>query len=71
MVMAAEYVISLLRCSAHECLLYYTLQPKYAVETKEGYSAVKKQLRKEMCINFQVHTQNEILKNTPNNHFIV
>ena len=51
--------------------LYYTLQPKYAVETKEGYSAVKKQLRKEMCINFQVHTQNGILKNTPNNHFIV
>ena len=40
-------------------ILYYTLQPKYdAVETKEGYSAVKEQLRKEMCTDFQVHTQN-------------
>ena len=27
-----------------------------AVETKEGYSAVKKYLRKEMCINFQVQS---------------
>ena len=62
--MAAEYVCHItLRCSAHECLIYVCIIPCSpstidAVETKEGYSAVKKHLRKEMCIDFQVNTQN-------------
>ena len=42
-----------------------------AVETKEGYSAVKEQLRKKLCINFQVNTQNWMRKNTCNDHFIL
>ena len=48
------FVISLLSCSAHECLIYVCIIPCSpstidAVETKGGYSAVRKHLRKEMC----------------------
>ena len=32
------------------------------VQTKEGYSAVMEQLRKKLCINFQVNAQNWIHK---------
>lgn len=41
------------------------------VETKERYSAVKEQLRKKLCINFQVNAHNWMRKNNCNDHFIL
>ena len=55
---AAGYVCLNVLDYTYSCIILCSSSMIDAVETKEGYSAVKEQLRKKLCINFQVNTQN-------------